>query len=166
MEFRPALVLLLPALWLAGCGAPPQAKRQTPERPVLVAEVRYAPHERDRVLPGVVKARIESDLAFRVPGKLAERLVDAGAVVKKGDPLARLDDGDLRLQVEQADADYSSAKGALDQQQAEERRIGALKLQGWVSAADVDKIKAGAEQARGAFARADRAAMLARNAAT
>ena len=68
-----------------------------------------------RVLPGIVKARIESDLAFRVPGKLAERLVDAGAMVKKGDPLARLDDGDLRLQVEQADADYSSAKGALDQ---------------------------------------------------
>jgi multidrug efflux pump subunit AcrA (membrane-fusion protein) len=144
MAFRPVIFALLPALLLAGCGAPTQAKRQTPERPVLIAEVHYTPRERNRVLPGVVKARIESDLAFRVPGKLAERFVDAGAVVRKGDPLARLDDGDLRLQVEQADADYSSAKGALDQQQAEERRIGTLKLQGWTSAADVDKIKAGA----------------------
>ena len=74
------------------------------------------------------------------------------------------DDADLRLQVEQADADYSSAKGALDQQQAEERRIATLKVQGWTSAADVDKIKAGADQARGAFARAERAVTLARNA--
>jgi len=164
MAFRPVIFALLPALLLAGCGAPTQAKRQTPERPVLIAEVHYTPRERNRVLPGVVKARIESDLAFRVPGKLAERFVDAGAVVRKGDPLARLDDGDLRLQVEQADADYSSAKGALDQQQAEERRIGTLKLQGWTSAADFDKIKAGADQARGAFARAERAVTLARNA--
>jgi RND family efflux transporter MFP subunit len=166
MELRPVVFALLPALLLAACGAPTQAKRQTPERPVLVAEVRYAPRERDRVLPGIVKARIESDLAFRVPGKLAERFVDAGAVVRKGDPLAKLDDADLRLQVEQADADYSSAKGALDQQQAEERRIETLKLHGWTSAADVDKVKAGADQARGAFARAERAVTLARNAAS
>ncbi len=166
MQLRPVAFALLPALLLAACGSPTQARRQSPERPVLVAEVHYAPRARDRVLPGVVKARIESDLAFRVPGKVAERFVDAGAMVRKGDPLARLDDADLRLQVEQADADYSSAKAALDQQQAEERRIDTLKVHGWTSAADVDKIKAGADQARGAFARAERAVTLARNAAS
>ena len=90
MQLRPVAFALLPALLLAACGSPTQARRQSPERPVLVAEVHYAPRARDRVLPGVVKARIESDLAFRVPGKLAERFVDAGAVVRKGDPLARL----------------------------------------------------------------------------
>jgi RND family efflux transporter MFP subunit len=165
MELRPAVFVLLPALALAACNAPPQAKRETPQRPVLVAEVHYAPRAEDRVLPGIVKARIESDLGFRVSGKLAERFVDAGAVVKKGDPLARLDETDFRLQVDQAEADYSAAKGALDQTQAEEQRIETLKRQGWSAAADVDKVRAAADQARGAFARADRAVTLARNAA-
>src|SRR5579863_2030851 len=139
MAFRPVIFALLSASLLAGCGAPTQAKRQTPERPVLIAEVHYAPRERDRVLPGVVKARIESDLAFRVPGKLAERFVDAGAIVKKGDPLARLDDTDFRLQVDQAEADYSATKGALTQAAAEEERVATLRRQGWSAASDVDK---------------------------
>lgn len=165
MQVRLFVLALLPAFALAGCNAPTQANKEAPQRPVLVAEVHYAPRTQQRILPGIVKARIESDLAFRVTGKLAARLVDAGAIVRKGDPLARLDDTDLRLQVDQAEADYSSAKGALDQAQAEEERVGTLKRQGWSAAADVDKVKAAAEQARGAFARAERAVTLARNAA-
>lgn len=160
-----ALVLgLLPALLLGACNAPTEAKKEPPQRPVLVAAVHYAPRVQDRILPGIVKARIESDLAFRVSGKMAERLVDAGALVRKGDPLARLDDVDFKLQVDQAEADYSAAKGALAQTQAEEERVGTLKRQGWSAAADVDKVKAAADQARGAFARAERAVTLAHNA--
>jgi RND family efflux transporter MFP subunit len=164
MELRPVVFALLPAMLLGACGAPTLAKKEAPPRPVLVAAVHYAPRAQDRVLPGIVKARIESDLAFRVPGKLAERLVDAGAIVKKGDPLARLDDADFHLQVEQAQADYSATQGALAQAQAEEERVATLKRQGWSAAADVDKVKAAADQARGAFARAERAVTLARNA--
>jgi RND family efflux transporter MFP subunit len=166
MQARSLIFALLPALLLAACNAPTEAKKEAPQRPVLVAAVHYAPRAQQRVLPGIIKARIESDLAFRVPGKLAERLVDAGAIVKKGEPLARLDETDFRLQVEQAEADDSSAKGALAQAQAEEERIGTLKRQGWSAAADVDKVKSAAEQARGAFARAERAVALARNAFT
>jgi RND family efflux transporter MFP subunit len=164
MQARSLIFALLPALALAACNAPTEAKREAPQRPVLVAEVHYAPRAQQRVLPGIVKARIESDLAFRVSGKLAERLVDAGAIVKKGDPLARLDDTDFRLQVDQAEADYASAKGTLAQAQAEEERVGTLKRQGWSAAADVDKAKAAADQARGVFARTERAVTLARNA--
>ena len=166
MQARLLVFALLASLPLAACNAPTQAKRETPQRPVLVAQVHYAPRVQQRVLPGIVKARIESELAFRVPGKIAERFVDSGAIVKKGDALARLDDTDFRLQVDQAEADYSSAKGALAQTQAEEERIGTLKKQGWSAAADVDKAKSAADQARGAFARAERAVTLARNAVT
>jgi RND family efflux transporter MFP subunit len=164
MELRPIAFALLSASLISACNAPTQARREAPQRPVLVAAVHYAPRARDRILPGIVRARIESDLAFRVSGKLAERFFDAGAVVRKGDPLARLDDTDFRLQVDQAEADYSSAKGALAQAQAEEERVGTLKRQGWSAAADVDKVKAAADQARGAFARAERAVTLAHNA--
>jgi RND family efflux transporter MFP subunit len=164
MALRAAVLALVSALALSACNAPTEAKKAQPQRPILVATVHYAPRAQDRVLPGIVKARIESDLAFRVSGKIAERLVDAGAIVKRGDPLARLDDVDFKLQVEQAEADYSSAKGALAQAQAEEDRVGTLKRQGWSAAADVDKVKAAADQARGVFARAERAVTLAHNA--
>ena len=43
-----------------------------------------------RAFTGVVVARIQSDLGFRVQGKILERLVDTGEAVKRGQPLIRL----------------------------------------------------------------------------
>jgi RND family efflux transporter MFP subunit len=164
MTLRTFVLMLASALALAGCNAQGEASREAPPRPVLVAEVHYAPRDADRVLPGVVKARIETDLGFRIAGKIARRFVDTGAIVKKGEPLAALDDSDLRLQVEQAEADLSAAKSAREQQEAELVRVETLRRQGWSAAADFDKIKAAADQARATFTRAERAATLARDA--
>ena len=163
---KPHLVVAgaLGTLFLAACDAPKQASRETAPRPVLVAQIHYVPREREQVLPGVVKARIESDLAFRVAGKMAQRLVDAGALVKNGDPLARLDETDFRLQLEQAEAERNSAHAALEQAEAEERRITTLTRQGWAANADFEKIRTAADQARGAVVKAERAVTLARNA--
>jgi RND family efflux transporter MFP subunit len=159
-----AFLALVPALALAACNAPTQAEKETPARPVLVVEAHYAPRATQRVLPGIVKARYESDLAFRVAGKIAKRLVDAGAMVKRGDALALLDDSDLRLQVEQAEAEQASAKSALEQADAELQRVDTLHRQGWSASADADKVKAAADQARGNLIKAERAVTLARNA--
>src|SRR5438034_5197778 len=46
---------------------------------------------------GVVHARTESDLGFRVSGKIIEKLVDQGEHVRKGQALMRLDPADLAL---------------------------------------------------------------------
>ena len=46
----------------------------------------------------------EVDVAFEVPGTIAERYVDEGALLDKGEPIARLDDKEYRLQVERATA--------------------------------------------------------------
>ncbi len=54
------------------------------------------------VFAGEVKPRYESDLAFRIGGKIIERFVDAGARVRKGQVLARLDPADVGLQAEAA----------------------------------------------------------------
>ena len=48
-----------------------------------------------RSFTGVVAARVQSDLGFRVPGKILERLVDAGQTVTRGQPLMRIDATDL-----------------------------------------------------------------------
>lgn len=80
------------ALALGGCNAAREVKRESPSRPVLVAHIHYAPLSAAATLPAVVKPRIEADLGFRIGGKIKERLVDRGAVVKAGDTLASLDD--------------------------------------------------------------------------
>ena len=159
-----AALVALAALSLVGCQEARQTKGETPPRPVLVAQIHYQPRQRAEALPGVVKARVESDLGFRVAGKIAVRLVDAGATVKQGAALARLDDADLRLQLEQAEAEAASARAARDQAEAEERRITTLSRQGWAANADFDRVRSAADQARNAVIRAERAATLARNA--
>ena len=83
MKRRVVLVSCLLAGALAACDAPKQARQEAPPRPVLVAAVHYQPRERAQALPGVVKARTESELAFRVGGRLEVRLVDSGAFVRK-----------------------------------------------------------------------------------
>ena len=164
MKRRVVLVSCLLAAALAGCDATKQARQEAPPRPVLVATVHYEPRERAQALPGVVKARTESELAFRVGGRLEVRLVDAGAFVRKGEPLARLDRSDFQLQLEQAQAELAAARAALLQGEAEEKRITALTRQGWSANADFDRAKSTADQARSAVTKAERAVTLAENA--
>ena len=84
---RQVVWIALPlAIALAGCEPTKQARQEAPPRPVLVATVHYQPRERAQALPGTIKARTESELGFRVGGRLDVRLVDAGAFVRKGEP--------------------------------------------------------------------------------
>ncbi len=92
-------VCLLP-LALTGCGEP--ADHDDPRtRPPLV---RVATVERaeasSRAFTGVVVARTQSDLGFRVAGKVLERLVETGQSVRRGQLLLRLDPADLALQAQ------------------------------------------------------------------
>lgn len=164
MNIRGPLVVLALAGALAGCDARKEAAHQDGARPVLVASVHYAPKTRVVALPGIVKARIESEMSFRVGGRIERRLVDVGAFVRKGDALAGLDDADLKLQAEQAGAELASARSALTQAEAEEKRFTTLNRQGWAANSDFDKIHAAADQARNNVVKAERAVSLARNA--
>ena len=65
------------------------------------------------VYSGEVRARVETDLAFRVGGKITARLVDAGARVKAGQALARLDPDDAKLAADAARAQIASSESDL-----------------------------------------------------
>ncbi len=52
----------------------------------------------------------EVDVAFEVPGTIAERYVDEGALLDKGEPIARLDEREYRLQVERTTAAKAAAE--------------------------------------------------------
>jgi RND family efflux transporter MFP subunit len=150
------------ALALAGCNEI-SAQPARPERPVLVASVHYASQVPDRSLVGTIRPRIESDLGFRVTGKVSRRLVDVGARVVPGQALATLDEIDLRLQAEQAEAEYRAATGVLAQARAAEARATDLKQRGWSTQAQLDQANATADEARARFNRAERAVELTKN---
>src|SRR6202451_29238 len=82
------------------------AEKVPPSRPVLVATVHYAAESPERSFVGTIRPRIETDMGFRVPGKGAKRLVEVGQTVDIGQPLATLDEIDLKLQAEQAGAEF------------------------------------------------------------
>jgi RND family efflux transporter MFP subunit len=152
------------ALALSACGKPAAHSARSTEHPVLVVTAHFAPTVAPRNLVGVVKARVESNLGFRVTGKIAQRLVDRGAQVKSGQPLAILDQTDWKLQLQQAEAALSAARALRDQAVAERERVSQLRNRGWSTASDLDKANAAADQAVGAFVQAERAVTLQQNA--
>jgi RND family efflux transporter MFP subunit len=155
-------LLALVSLVLAGCDSQAQEEAK-PDRPVLTIKVHYEPQMPDRSFVGTVRPRIESDLGFRVAGKVARRIVEVGQVVEAGDPLALLDEADLKLQAEQAEAELRAATGVLAQASAAERRAVDLRAKGWTTDVQMDSARAAADEARGRVARAERSVELTKN---
>src|SRR6516165_8590878 len=150
------------AISLAGCNDS-VAEKASPTRPVLVATVRYQAESPERSFVGTIKPRIEADMGFRVPGKVARRLVDVGQTVDIGQSLATLDEVDLKLQAEQAEAEFRAATGVLAQAAAAEQRAKDLRTKGWTTDATLDSAKAAADEARARLNRAERSVELTRN---
>lgn len=117
----------------------------------------------DRSFTGVVAARVQSDLGFRVPGKILERLVDSGQAVKRGQPLMRIDPTDLRLATRAHDEGVAAATARARQTAEDEARYRDLVSAGAVSASTYDKIRAAAEAARAELKAAQAQADVARN---
>lgn len=93
---------------LVGCGkeSVPPAKA---EQPALTQIVGTVVSDSGNVYSGEIRARHETQLGFRIGGKIIERMVDAGARVKAGQVLARLDPADSSLQASSAQAQYQLA---------------------------------------------------------
>jgi RND family efflux transporter MFP subunit len=157
-----AILPALLALGLAGCNDS-VAQKSEPPRPVLVTTVHYESQHPDRSFVGTIRPRIESDLGFRVAGKVAKRLVEVGALVDAGQPLATLDEADLKLQAQQADAEYRAATGVAAQAEASETRTKELRAKGWATDAQMDQARATADEARSRLNRAERSVELTRN---
>ncbi|AYN96687.1 efflux RND transporter periplasmic adaptor subunit [Pseudomonas sp. LTJR-52] len=113
---------------------------------------------------GVVAARTQSDLGFRVSGKILERLVNTGETVKRGQPLMRLDPVDLQLQARAQQEAVTSAKARATQTVDDEVRYRSLVTTGAVSASSYAQIKAAADSAKAQLSAAQAQANVARNA--
>jgi RND family efflux transporter MFP subunit len=154
---------LLPIL-LVACGD--SSVHQDPRlKPPLVraAAVEHS-LEVSRSFTGVVVARTQSDLGFRVSGKILERLVDTGETVKRGQPLMRLDPIDLQLQARAQQEAVASARALAKQTADDEARYRGLVAAGAVSASAYAQIKAAADSAKAQLSAAQAQADVARNA--
>jgi RND family efflux transporter MFP subunit len=129
------LVVACAAL-LGACDRPSVKAPET--RPVRTVTVDPKPIEDDRQAIGEVRARYESDLGFRVAGKVTARLVDIGVSVKKGAILARLDEQEYRNKLKSAEADIVSADAVLVEAQASEGRLRQLLTTGVTTRAAYD----------------------------
>src|SRR5215217_6081170 len=139
--------LALLAITLAGCNDK-VAEKPVPSRPVLVATVHYEAESPERSFVGTIKPRVETDMGFRVTGKVAKRLVEVGQTVDVGQPLAALDEVDLKLQAEQAVAELNASTGVLANASAAEGRATELRSKGWSTQAQLDQAKASGDEAR------------------
>ncbi len=119
--------------------------------------------EATRSLIGTVQARYETELAFRVGGKIAKRLVDVGSRVSAGEVLFELDLTDYELQLESAAADLASAEATYKQAAADEVRMRALQTSRSVSDDEYDRALAQRDVAAARRTAANRALELARN---
>lgn len=116
-----SFLLVLPLL-LSACERP--VETAPPPRPALVMKVGTSANaNNEMVLVGELKSRYESNIGFRIAGKITKRLVDVGAQVKKGQVLATIDANDANLSAQAANADiqaaeanYALAKAELDRQ--------------------------------------------------
>jgi RND family efflux transporter MFP subunit len=149
------------SLLLTGCSNPPAPAAAV--KPVFVTTVGPAASMQTRSFTSVIRARVESDVAFRTSGKVVERLVEVGDSVKTGQVLARLDPADYQLAV-QAAADQVQAV-SVDAQQAasDEARLRRLLADGSVGAADHERQKARADAAAARLDQAQRQLALTRN---
>lgn len=146
-------------LCLAGCH---EAKSSPPFRPV-VNTLRIALDKgiERRTYSGVIVARHEVQESFRVGGRIEKRLVDVGDHVREGQVLATLDEKDLRLSVESAQAELRAALSNRDQTSSDERRYATLLSKQVVSNSEYDLKHLSADEARSRVERAGSALKLA-----
>jgi RND family efflux transporter MFP subunit len=120
----------------------------------------------ERGFTGIIGARVQSNLGFRVAGKIVERLVNVGQQVKAGQLLMRIDDTDLRLALTAKRNAVAAARASVVQTDADQRRYAGLVDKGWASRQRYEQAKAASDTAEAQLAAAEADARVAENEAT
>jgi RND family efflux transporter MFP subunit len=131
------LAMLGAVLAVAGCSEA-DSKKSAEIRPVRTVTVALKSIEDDRRAIGDIRPRYESDMGFRLSGKVTKRLVDIGASVRQGDILAELDDQDYRNKLTSAETDVAGAQAVLTEARAAEGRLRHLLSTGHTTRANYD----------------------------
>lgn len=154
-------ILSFLVLLLAGCGSNVEDPRLA-DTLVNVMTVKEAKAQ-EQSFTGVVSARVQSNLGFRVSGKIVERLVDKGQNVKKGQALMRIDQNDLALTITAKENAVKAANARFVLTSADENRYKKLLEVNAISKQSYDQAKAAVDAASAELAAALAQAQIAKN---
>jgi RND family efflux transporter MFP subunit len=136
----PILALGVCLALMAGCG---DKKPAEPVRPrVQVQEVKTAEFAAAVTLTGDIQARVQTQLSFRVGGKIIQRSVDVGDRITAKQVLARLDPKDLQTSVDSAVAAEAAEQARVKQTAAAFVRQQKLLPKGYTSKSEYDSAQA------------------------
>ncbi len=121
---------------LAACSKP--AEKTEDVRPVRVITLTPGSASATLELAGEIVPRYESQIGFRIGGKIVERKVEVGSEVRRGQVLMQLDPSDLQLSQAQARAALAAADSNLSLAKAELDRYRELRAKNFVSQAVLD----------------------------
>jgi HlyD family secretion protein len=148
-----SLGALAACLLLADCGKPPAPVAKPPARTVSVTTVTARALSGGLTASGMLVSREEAAVYPQVTGyPVARVLVEAGARVAKGQPLALLDDTLLRAQIDQTAALVAQQQVSADQAASQAQRIEGLEGQGVLSAEQIEQRRFQARGAKAALA--------------
>jgi multidrug efflux system membrane fusion protein len=156
---KPYLPLFALLILLAACGRDAPSAPPVDVRPVRAEQLGLHTMHQGTRYAGEVRARYETDLAFRVAGRVQTRMVEVGTQVKAGQVIATLDPQDYALAARAAQAQLTAAEAEAKLAQQDLQRFTELRAQNFISQAEFDRRRttADAAQARARQLRAEAA---------
>ena len=151
--FRNLNVLFVSGLVLL-CACSPAPSPEAPIRAVKVLTVSDSQLTSESEFAAEVKARVESRLGFRIPGKLIARYVELGQRVKAGQLLAEIDGQDFKLSADSARAQVNAAQTNRDLAAADFKRYKELRDKEFISGAELERRETALKAAQAQFEQA------------
>jgi len=148
---------------MAGWSSKPAVRDPRLQSPRVEIFETQAGSPKKRTFTGVVEARVQSDLGFRVGGKILERSVNMGERVQKGQILMRLDSADLNLSLAAQQANVEAARAKYIQAKADEARFAKLVGSGAVSRQEYDQARAALDSTKAQLDAAEAQARVSNN---
>ncbi|OYW40810.1 MAG: efflux transporter periplasmic adaptor subunit [Hydrogenophilales bacterium 12-61-10] len=136
---KTALPLVVLLVLLSACSKDAPSTPPADIRSVRAEQVGLHGAQGSTRYSGEVRARYETDLAFRVTGRVQTRAVEAGTLVKSGQLIATLDPADYALASTAAQAQRVAAEAEARLAQQDLQRYTALRAQNFISQAELDR---------------------------
>lgn len=143
------LIPLVPLLWLlSACGQDAPSGAPADVRSVRAEQVGLLAARSSTRYTGEVHARYETDLAFRVAGRVQSRAVEVGTQVRAGQTIATLDPSDYALAATAAQAERVAAESEAKLAQQDLQRYTELRAQNFIAQAELDRRQTAADAAQ------------------
>lgn len=146
-------ITLFPALLLglglmSGCGRETPPTEAPDIRPVRAEQMAAQGSVQSARYSGEVRARVETDLAFRVGGRVASRQVEVGSVVMPGQTLATLDATDYTLAARAAAAQLEAAEAEARLARDDLTRYTELRARNFIAEAELERRRTASDAAQ------------------